>query len=105
MSFTLHVEFSGLCLYVRHATDPGRIAVLMPDARSSSNLSGMHVDGTRAVPHVGYVRVDAANLPERLPHATMPSKDPRYELIHRLEGEVLKFDAGFQPTPIGTAAL
>ncbi|HEX6912361.1 MAG TPA: hypothetical protein VF142_18295 [Longimicrobium sp.] len=105
MSFTLHVDFVGLCLHVRHEDDPNRVAVLMPDARSSRNPQGVHVDRSPAVPHVGYVRLDAANLPERLPHAATPGDDPRYELIHRLEGEELVFDESLAPQPVDTREL
>jgi hypothetical protein len=105
MPFTLHVEFVGLCLHVRNADDPTRMAVLMPDARSTRNPHGKHVDGSPAVPHVGYVRLDAANLPERLPHAPTPGDDPRYELIHRLDCEELVFDETLAPGPVDTREL
>src|SRR4051812_37492518 len=59
MSFTLEVEFSGLCLFVLHPDEP-RVAVLMPDARKST-ANPVHVDGTRGIPHVGYTRFDLAN--------------------------------------------
>lgn len=107
MSFTLHVEFAGLCMYVRHE-DGTRVAVLMPDARSGSNPKRKHLDellNEKAEPHVGYVRLNAANLPERLPHPSKPADDPLYELIHRLDGEVLVFDDAFEPGPMITSLV
>jgi hypothetical protein len=99
MSFELHVEFAGLCLYVVHE-DENRVAVLMPDARPSGNPDRKHVDGSPAEPHVGYIRLDAANLPERMPAPSRPDKDPRYELIHRLDRQVVLFDDAFEPEPM-----
>jgi hypothetical protein len=101
MAFDLKIQFAGLFLYVRHDTDPTRIAVLSPDARGRTNPKRMHLDNKdRAEPHVGYIRLDGANLAQRLPADRNPDEDPRYELIHRLDRQVLVFDDGLDPAPI-----
>jgi hypothetical protein len=79
MSFELEVEFRGLCLIVR---DPGGevAGVLMPDCRKTVNP--LHEDGTMGVHHVGYLRLDLANL---------SPGGPRADVIHRFNCESLEF--------------
>ena len=108
--FTLEVEFSGLCLFLEE--DPGkqRVAVLMPDARMRADADPpVHLDGTDAEPHVGYVRINLANLVDLaqadppIPEgaATNPFRlPPEYELLHRFDHQVLNFEADFAPEPM-----
>jgi hypothetical protein len=102
MAFTLRVEFAGLCLYVMHP-DGQHVAVLMPDCRKSTNPNLVHLDGTDAEPHVGYVRLDMERL--GLAIATPPGLEPRYELVHRFDRQVLKFDGAITASPINTGNL
>jgi len=97
MSFTLEVEFTGLCLHVEHrdgSTTRNEVAVLLPDARYRGGPLDKHADGTSAVPHVGYLRVDLANVAGGIPHAHLPhgerppdrrglSDGPPFELLYR----------------------
>lgn len=94
MSFTLEVDFSGLCLYVVDP-DTGQVAVLMPDCRKRTHgASPFHADEDRAKLHVGYVRINLADLgvPLTPPASTSdPAEEPRYELVHRFDRQRLQF--------------
>jgi hypothetical protein len=101
MPFTLQVQFSGLCLHVLHPERP-EIAVLMPDARFNESPE-VHLDETDAVPHVGYMRIDLANLALADPEidAQVPSGDrrapddaddgPLFEVVYRFRRQQLDF--------------
>lgn len=92
MPFTLKVIFSGPCLYVRHPDHNTQIAVLMPDARGRT-APGSHLDDEPAEPHVGFIRVNMGDIRGgglNLPRGT--ADEPKYELIHRFEREVLVFE-------------
>lgn len=89
MSFTLQVEFSGLCLFVVDPYD-SRVAVLMPDARGRS-ADPAHVDGTDGVPHVGYLRFNLADIVAGFPAG--PADEPQFECVHLLNGQELSFGA------------
>lgn len=102
MAFTLNVEFSGLCLYLLHP-DGQHVAVLMPDCRLSTNVSLFHADGKDAEPHVGYVRLDMEDLGLSIPGTR--GVEPRYELIHRLNRQVLSFEGARTPEAIDTRVL
>jgi hypothetical protein len=93
MSFDLEIEFSGLCLYVVHP-DGNQVAVLMPDGRRRSNPDPFHADETDAVPHVGYLQANAADMGISLPGGEEGGA-PRYELIHRFDRQAVDFDGAF----------
>jgi hypothetical protein len=89
MAFRLEVEFTGLCLYVRRPEVEGKkkLTVLMPDCRRSYSDS-VHDDGSLAEPHVGYLRVDLANLVDKFPTAD-EMNEPRGEVIYRFDRQEL----------------
>lgn len=94
MAFTVEVELSGLCLYVINP-DRQKVAVLMPDCRKRTHAEApFHLDETPAEFHVGYVRIDAASagLNVTAPGTTTDRADePRYELLHRFDRQILQF--------------
>ena len=100
MSFTLQVEFSGLCFYI---IDPNgtQVGIVMPDAHNRPNLT--HLDGTPAKPHVGYIRYDLANAGVDVPH-DVSLDAPLYEGIHRFKREDLDFGLP-SDEPLATPAL
>lgn len=105
MPFTLRVDFSGLCMYVRHS-DGQHVAVLLPDCRKSTNPVPKHFDTTDAEPHVGYVRLDFERLGLGLVAPAPAGLEPRYELVHRFTGQMLKFEGTpTQPDTIDTSVL
>jgi len=96
-SFELRVEITGICLFLR---DPARkqMTILMPDTRlryhpvTKNPVEMRHPDGDLAIPHVGYLRLDPANLrskPADLPAGDFPDSPP-YELVHRFKCEQLE---------------
>lgn len=91
--FTLEVEFSGLCLYVRRKNKSDGITVLLPDARFAHQNGATHPDGTDAVAHVPYLRINAANLPNdgSTLDPSITNGAPDYELVHRLDRESIDF--------------
>jgi hypothetical protein len=102
MPFTVQIEFSGLCLFLKHKN--GReVGVVMPDARTPTNGEmPTHKDETKAVPHVGYLRYDLADMvpsvvqaatPPLVPSAPNSYAGPRFEVVHRFNRETL--DLGF----------
>lgn len=98
MPFDLEIEFSGLCLYVVHP-DGNQVAVLMPDARWRTNADPFHADATPAVPHVGYLQANAADMGINLPSGE-DGGGPRYELIHRFDRQAVDFDGAFSTAPL-----
>lgn len=98
MPFKLIVEFSGPCLYVIDTPSAkggkkfaDRLGVVIPDCRlPSDGKKPNHKDEEPAEPHVGYLRIDLADVDPRFPRAEEDS-NPRYELVHRFNGQVLKF--------------
>lgn len=102
MAFDLHVQFSGPCLFVLHTNPSGateEVTVLMPDGRRLSHPDPKHPDNKPAVHHVGFVRLDLADMWAAFPKAAEEAQ-PRYELVHRFSGQVLKFGDGLEPEPI-----
>lgn len=91
MSFTLQVEFSGICTYV---VDPvsAHVAVLMPDARGRVAGSKVHWDKDLGDPHIGYLRFNLADLVGGVPLGSV--KEPWFECVHRFEGEALYLGSG-----------
>lgn len=85
MAFELRVVFTGLCMYVRHPTDPKRLAVLFPDGRQAKPLK----DGSIGRQHVGYVQMNMANIDASLPYGQ--DEDPDYAIVHQLDDEVIDF--------------
>ena len=108
MAFTLEVQFTGLCLHVKHPTRPA-VAVLMPDGRLNGPAPGQQRDDTPNVPHVGYLRVDLANVPLADGAATLPrghregpdgtDDGPFFEVVYRLARQQLDF--GLPPVAAG----
>jgi hypothetical protein len=102
MSFQLEVEFSGLALYVVD-NRAGKVAVLMPDCRRRGIPEfERHLDGRPAEPHVGYIRMNLANIDGTYPpgsDAPPYRKSPEYELIHRFDRQALHFDGQFGAEP------
>lgn len=107
MSFTLQVDFSGLCLYV-HDASTERVAVLMPDGRRLPPKDA-HPDGTFGVPHAGYFRFSLANFPALPDGATpLPQGDdnrPPYEVVHLFNRQVLGFEVTGAADPITFAPM
>jgi hypothetical protein len=94
--FHLHVEFSGPCLFVLEPEAGGDIkqaTVLMPDGRRSKHPDPKHLDGRRAEHHVGFVRLDLADMDLPFPTGGKEAQ-PKYELVHRFDGQVLSFGDG-----------
>ena len=98
MSFKLEVQFTGLCLHVQHRDDENgtrpEVAVLLPDARFRGDAK-RHPDRTPAVPHVGYLRLDLANVVPELAATSFPPDErprdardmpdgPHFEVVYRL---------------------
>ena len=98
MPFRLIVEFSGPCLYVIDgpSTKDGqkfadRLGVVIPDCTlPSDSKKPNHKDEEPAEPHVGYLRIDMADVDARFPRAEEDG-NPLYELVHRFTGQVLNF--------------
>jgi hypothetical protein len=88
MAFDLEVQFSGLCLYV---LDPAnsRVGVLMPDARRTT-ANANHEDGTKGIPHVGYLRFELGDLNQAFPSAINPLS-PTQEGVYQFDRETLVF--------------
>lgn len=93
MSFELQVELAGPCLYLVHP-DGKQIAVLIPDCRASTGIE-FHRDSKNAEPHVGYIRLDLADL--GLPVPGPKDDEPRYELVHRFDRQVVTFVGEREP--------
>jgi len=113
MAFTLSVQFTGLCLHVINPDRPNEAAVLLPDARFRNKVQS-HVDGTPAVPHVGYLRVDLANVAlsnaaARFPRGELPAEDPDdddgpfLEIIYRFRRQTMDFGLPPNDDPIDAA--
>jgi hypothetical protein len=83
MSFTLKVEFRGLCLLVNDAGNKV-VGVLMPDCRKT--VDPVHEDSTTGVHHVGYLRYDLADL-----DIGEEKTNPSAEVVHRFDFETLEF--------------
>ena len=104
-AFELRVELSGLCLYVQDP-DRSKVGLLMPDGRYRGKVLD-HPDGTRAVPHVGYLRFDLANLASRAARVSVrdPSETPAYEVVHQFDRESLDFGLAETREQIDTTNL
>ena len=70
MGFKLIVRFTGLCLHVKHP-DKTAVAVLMPDGRYLGDEK-LYADRTPAAAHVGYIRMDLANIVAGSTQVTLP---------------------------------
>jgi hypothetical protein len=89
----LIVQFTGLCLHVKHPDNKQGVAVLMPDGRFLGDPK-KHADGTDATPHAGYIRMDLRNLVAGaagfvLPNAERPGRfaptdGPFFETLYRI---------------------
>jgi hypothetical protein len=90
-TFELRIEISGLCLWVRTAGGQS-VTVVMPDGGLASSKTA-HADGDPAVPHVGYLRFNLANLGVSVPLGDS-QRGPTYEVVHRFHGEELTFEIG-----------
>jgi hypothetical protein len=107
MAFELRVEFTGLCLYLVHATPPaGReagdpldasmVTVVLPDCRKGK-VATRHEDGDKGRPHAGYLRFDLANFVDGFPSGPT-DKTPQYEVVHLFSGEMLEFGLPLEET-------
>ena len=111
--FDLQVKLTGICMFgIRKSTQS--IVVVMPDTRFARDAAGTelpmtHEDGTEAVPHVGYLRFNLANLVppmgndppadlENVPQYQVPATNvtaaPPYEVVHRFNRAELVFEFG-----------
>ena len=111
--FELQVKLTGICMFgIRKSTQS--IVVVMPDTRFERDAAGTeipmrHPDGTEAVPHVGYLRFNLANLVppmgneppadlENVPQYEVPATNvtaaPPYEVVHRFDRAELVFEIG-----------
>lgn len=106
--FTLEVDFSGLCLYVVDP-DTGHVAVLMPDCRARTHVGNdYHEDRRLAEPHVGYVRMNLADLGVPLTPPVQTSDtpgEPRYEVVHRFDRQVLQFVGSAAAEPVTRSGM
>jgi hypothetical protein len=100
MAFKLRVEFTGPNLFVLHTAngDTKEVTVLMPDGRRFTHPTPKHLDGTPAEHHVGFVRVDLADM--SLPYPKGKEGKPSYELVHRFVRQELTFGDGLAPEPM-----
>lgn len=95
--FDLVIEIAGLCLYIDPKTAPGsKLGIVMPDGRLRPGDPvpiDPYIDGSPAVPHVGYLRFDAASLATGISNFPLPNPDhPSYEVVHLFNNEELSFD-------------
>ncbi|MDB4916616.1 MAG: hypothetical protein JWM95_4260 [Gemmatimonadetes bacterium] len=88
MEFTLEIEFSGLCLYVL-SKDGTKLGVAMPDCRRTGINVDHHLDGHTAVPHVGYMRYNLADVGVAVPPGD--ADNPEFEVVHRFGQEDIDF--------------
>jgi hypothetical protein len=96
--FELQVKLTGLCMFgIRPSTKS--IIVVMPDTRFERDAAGAeipmkHLDRTEAVPHVGYLRFNLANLVPPIGNVppTNVTAAPPYEVVHRFSREELVFE-------------
>ena len=97
MPFNLEVEFTGLCLYVKRRDES--VTVLMPDCRRTI-ANAMHADDTRGDPHVGYMRVNLANI-NTDSFGISPGGNhldgPQFEMLYQFDRDELNF--GVNGTP------
>jgi len=113
MSFTLQVQFTGLCLYVVHE-DGNSVAVVMPDGRYKAGVDAFHPDMTQAVPHVGYLRFDLANLNVAnnpvanllgtMPNDSLHDNGPPLEVVHRFHGQTMRLGIPRATTKVSVQA-
>lgn len=103
--FLLRIDFTGISVFAMHPNGR-RMGVVMPDARWRKGKM-WHPDGTSAVAHAGYLRIDAANLRgvEGLP-AGDGSDAPPHELVYRFSGQDVDFGVEHDNSPlVGTLAI
>lgn len=111
MPFQLRVEFTGLCLYLVHADPPegrqpgeeleaSKVTVVIPECRMGV-ANARHPDRDNGKHHVGYMRLDLANLTgadARVPSAPDPDMPPAYEVVHRFTNQELAFGLDAEPS-------
>ena len=95
--FELQVKLTGICLF-GVGKKAQSIIVVMPDTRFKRDAAGTelpmtHLDGTEAVPHVGYLRFNLANLVPNVSPTNVTAAPP-YEVVHRFDREELVFEIG-----------
>ncbi|HEU0078321.1 MAG TPA: hypothetical protein VFQ76_11760 [Longimicrobiaceae bacterium] len=88
--FILHIDITGICMYL-WAGDRKSVTLFMPDAALRIGGPSKHPDGTRAVPHAGYLRFDLKNLDTQVEYreGELPDDLPSYEVVHRFQHEEL----------------
>jgi hypothetical protein len=108
MAFNLHIEFAGPCLYVLDTDSAGitqQVGVLIPDCRGKTHGDRpKHQDRDLAELHVGYVRLDLADVIPNLPPGRIEDQ-PRYELVHRFTGQVVDFAPALATEPVDVSNL
>lgn len=88
MPFLFKIELTGLCLFVKQPGGGTRLGVALPDGRRRTGGSMKHPDGARAIPHVGYLRLNAANLGAGVPAGDLMGTPP-FEVVYRFDREEL----------------
>ena len=92
-SFTLSVEFAGLCLYVIDRQKDTVVSVLMPTCVPTPNgrVKTEHEDKTNGARHVPYLLANLANFGPSVP-AGLAGDGPQFGVVRRLSREELFFD-------------
>lgn len=98
MSFTLRIEFTGLCLYLKQKNS-NYLGILMPDCRLGKATEHPDKKEERIVPHVGYLRFDLANLVGSFPAGNI-EHGPKYEVVYRFNRDELTFDLSETEKPM-----
>ena len=101
---SLEVEFTGLCLYapIKNGAGVKEVNVFMPDGRRTI-ANPMHADGEKGKPHVGYLRVNLANIANISALGInvaegSPLGGPQCEIVYQFNRQELDF--GFTDTSI-----
>ncbi|HEY4302860.1 MAG TPA: hypothetical protein VGM82_00225 [Gemmatimonadaceae bacterium] len=100
--FTLEVNFSGLCFFLFDAQPP-RTTIVLPDARVKSENSIahpdptgplVHLDGSDARAHVGYLRFNLLNRASPSSDEAFGSAldEPSYHVIHPFHREQITIE-------------
>ncbi|MFL5386032.1 MAG: hypothetical protein ACJ8GN_26250 [Longimicrobiaceae bacterium] len=97
-SFTLKVEFTGPCLYVVDDPQPdggkllaARVGVVIPDCQQQDTPME-HLDKFPAEPHMAFARLDLGDVLAGIPRGNVKGA-PRYELVHRIRRQTIRFVA------------
>jgi len=88
--FSVDIELSGIGLYLWDA-ERTKVTLVLPDGRDNGKES-KHLDGTRAVPHAGYLRFDLRNLNPELKGLNVARRvgSPAWEVVYRFHHEEIR---------------